>query len=57
MEANPDQPTIPKLVYMSFKCKNNGDRVVFGNFMKKITGEMEKFMEAVNEPSVLEVTE
>jgi len=38
---------------MSFKRKS-GDPVVFGTFMKKIMGEMEKFMEAVDEPSVLE---
>ena len=42
MEANPTQPTIPKLVYMSFKRKS-GNPIAFGAFMKKIRVDMEKF--------------
>lgn len=35
VEENPDQPTIPKLVYMSFKRKG-GNPVLFGQFMRTI---------------------
>lgn len=44
VEANPSKPNVPKLVYMSFKRKE-GDAVLFGQFVKQIMLDMEKFME------------
>jgi hypothetical protein len=44
VEENEEQPTIPKVVYMSFKRKG-GDVEVFGNFMKEIKVDLEKFFE------------
>lgn len=35
---------MPKLVYVNFKRKE-GDAVLYGQFVKEIMGEMEKFME------------
>lgn len=44
VEANPKQPKVPKLVYMSFKRKE-GNAALFGQFVKQIMSDMEKFME------------
>lgn len=56
VEENPEQPTIPSLVYMSFKRKG-GNPVLFGQFMKTIMGEMEKFMEPAEEVPTAEEAE
>lgn len=54
VEENPDQPTIPTLVYMSFKRKG-GNPVLFGQFMRQIKEEMAKFMEPAEEVPAEEV--
>lgn len=53
VEANPSKPNVPKLVYMSFKRKE-GNAALFGQFVKEIMHDMEKFMEppAVEEEEV-----
>ena len=46
VEENEDLPNIPKLVYMGFKRKGeNRDIEVFGNFIKEIKVDMQKFTE------------
>lgn len=44
VEGNPNQPKVPKLVYMNFKRKS-GNAALFGLFVKEIMSHMEKFME------------